>query len=113
MTACADSSNRNTMMDKQRSPGEELYLVHLRRLREEDMDHDYLPRKRRSSSVGEELWEVHKRRSQGVDDESDTEETLLDKRDDPKQAGVTSRKNFNAPKCRYNLRRRGSPIKKI
>jgi len=115
MTAESKSSKRTTMMDKQKTPGEELYLVHLRRLREKDDDHDCLPRKRRSSSVGEELWEVHKRRSQGMDDDldRDTEEIiLLFKRDDPKHEVTAHSKKSDVSECRYNLRSRDSPIKK-
>jgi len=103
------------MVDKNRTPGEELYLVHLQRLREEDDDHDYLPRKRRSSSVGEELWEVHRRRSLGMEDDSDrdTEEGLvLDKKDDPKHDVSSPKKKANTAKSRYNLRSRDSHIKK-
>ena len=91
-----------------RTPGEELYLVHLRRLREEEDDHDHLPRKRRSSSVGEELWEIHKRRSQGMEGDSDRdtdESVLLDKREDPKKFVAASGKK----KCRYNLRSKDAP----
>lgn len=107
-------------MDKNKTPGEELFLVHLRRLREEEDDHDYLPRKRRSCSVGEELWEVHRMRSQGTegDLDRDTEGIVLldDKRssDSPKHAVTMHGKKPNSPKlCRYNLRSRDSPIKKV
>ena len=117
MTASSDDNSKgNTMMDKDKTPGEELFLVHLRRLREEEDDHDYLPRKRRSCSVGEELWEVHRRRSQGTEDDSDRdtkEIVLLDKMsDDPKHVVATPGKKPDSPKCRYNLRSRDSPIKK-
>mmetsp|Transcript_16903 Transcript_16903/g.35008 ORF Transcript_16903/g.35008 Transcript_16903/m.35008 type:complete len:133 (+) Transcript_16903:206-604(+) len=104
-----------------RTVGEELYLVHLRRLLHEEDDHDSFPRKRRSSSVGEELWEVHRRRSQGVEDDSDrdTEEAHtiiinnnnMDKKDHSKCSMMTTKKP-EASKYRYNLRSRDSLIKK-
>jgi hypothetical protein len=99
------------MVDKQRTPGEELYLVHLQRLREEDDDHDYLPRKRRSSSVGEELWKVHRRRSLGMEDDSDRD-IVLDNRDYPKHDVSSPKKKADTAKYRYNLRSRDSQIKK-
>mmetsp|Transcript_14036 Transcript_14036/g.35317 ORF Transcript_14036/g.35317 Transcript_14036/m.35317 type:complete len:112 (+) Transcript_14036:138-473(+) len=110
MTASTDNNNHPT-------PGEELYLVHLRRIREED-DHDYLPRKRRASSIGEELWEVHRRRSQGMEDDldRDTDDAhLSDKIDEPtfeKRVARAPSKKTDAPKCRYSLRSRDSQNKK-
>ena len=122
MTARSDTKcKRNISMDKNehRTPGEELYLVHLKRFHNEEDDHDFLPRKRRSSSVGEELWEIHMKRSQGLDDDSDrdTEDSLLlDKRNFHKHRviKVTSapEKKSEKPKCRYNLRNRDSQITK-
>lgn len=96
----------NSCKDKDTTPGEELYLVHLRRLREEDDDHDYLPRKRRSSSVGEELWEVHRRRSQGMEEDIDRGSEEI------KHIVSTPQKKPDAPKCRYNLRSKDSATKK-
>jgi len=54
--------------------GEELFLVHLSRHKneapsEDDFDHD-LPRKR-ARSIGEELWEVHMQRSKGLEPDFD------------------------------------------
>jgi len=93
--------------------------VHLRRKREEEEDdHDYLPRKRRASSIGEELWEVHRRRSQGMEDDldRDTEDAhLSDKRGEPKfekRVARAPRNKADAPKCRYSLRSRDSQNKK-
>ena len=92
------------------TPGEELYLVHLRRMREEEDDHDCLPRKRRSLSVGEELWEIHRRRSQGVEDDLDSENTLQgtqsidNKNNGSKEALPSEEKKALLPKRRYNLR---------
>lgn len=67
--------------------GEELFLVHLKRLhREEEAegdvdvvdDHDYLittsgtsQRKRSGSTVGEELWQIHCKRSRGMSEEGE------------------------------------------
>ena len=108
MTASSDSN-------KHKTPGEELYLVHLRRIREEEDDHDYLPRKRRSSSVGEELWEVHRRRNLGTEDNFDRdieEYHLSDKSDGPKHVVTSPGKKTDMPKRRYNLRSADTPRKK-
>lgn len=108
MTAGSDRHNHTTA-------GEELYLVHLRRMREEEDDHDYLPRKRRSSSIGEELWEVHRRRSQGTEDDLDRdieEVQLSEKRDEPKHVATAPEKKVVAPKRRYNLRSTDTQNKK-
>lgn len=124
MTAASEQNHQQNMSvdnnSKNRTPGEELYLVHLQRFRDEEDDHDLLPRKRRSSSVGEELWEVHKRRSQGLNDEldRDTEDSHIvdEKRKYPEHAVVTltseHEKKSDAPKCRYNLRSRDRSITK-
>lgn len=108
MTASSD-------IHKNTTPGEELYLVHLRRMREEEDDHDYQPRKRRSSSVGEELWEIHRRRSQGTEDDLDRdieEVHLSEKRDDPKHVATAPEKKVVGPKRRYNLRSTDAQNKK-
>ena len=92
------------------TPGEELYLIHLRRMREEEDDHDYLPRKRRSLSVGEELWEIHKRRSKGIEDDLDREIPLQEthptdnKTADSKEIATLQQKKPHLPQRRYNLR---------
>lgn len=62
---------------KPTTKGEELFFVHLNRLKnkeptEDDFDHE-APRKR-SRSVGEELWEVYLKRSKGVPPDYDTDE---------------------------------------
>ena len=122
MTAATEQNRKQNMSmhcnGKNRTPGEELYLVHLQRFRDDEDDHDILPCKRRCSSVGEELWEIHKRRSQGMDDEMDRDiediHLVDEKRKYPKNAVVTltstSEKKSEAPKCRYNLRSRDSSI---
>lgn len=92
------------------TPGEELYLIHLRRMREEEDDHDYLPRKRRSLSVGEELWEIHKRRSKGIEDDLDREIPLQEthpidnKTAGSKEIATLQQKKPHLPQRRYNLR---------
>lgn len=111
-----DDTKGNMTAIKPTTPGEELYQVHLRRLREEEDDHDYVPRKRRSSSVGEELWEVHRRRNLGIEDDldRDIEETdNSDKKDKKDLMNTTPAKKSDAPKCsRYNLRSKDVSIKK-
>lgn len=100
------------------TPGEELYLIHLRRMREEEDDHDCLPRKRRSSSVGEELWEIHKRRSKGMEDDLDRDNTIEETHPaDNKVAGskeivTLQEKKTHLPKRRYNLRSADATTKK-
>jgi len=101
------------------TPGEELYLVHLQRFHNTEDGHDFLPRKRRSSSAGEELWEIHRQRSQTFDEDSDRDiddTLLLDKRNIPKQAVIqvtsTPEKKSEKPKYRYNLRSKDSRINK-
>jgi hypothetical protein len=105
--------------NEHKTPGEELYLVHLQRFHNMEEDHDFLPCKRRSSSAGEELWEIHRRRSQGFDEDSDRDidDTLLqDRRNIPKEAMIkmttAPEKKSEKPKCRYNLRSRDSRIYK-
>jgi len=88
--------------------GEELYLVHLQRLREDDEDdHDQPSRKRRSSSLGEELWEIHMRRSMGGDVYSDRDVGVNDSDKKDPHRGITESplKKCNTTKyCEYNLR---------
>mmetsp|Transcript_35411 Transcript_35411/g.77569 ORF Transcript_35411/g.77569 Transcript_35411/m.77569 type:complete len:124 (+) Transcript_35411:163-534(+) len=57
-----------------RTPGEELWKVHLRRTNsphhdheDDEDDHDYEVPRKRSRSIGEELFDVFLKRSQGVD----------------------------------------------
>ncbi|MGK3739097.1 MAG: hypothetical protein ACI90V_005944 [Bacillariaceae sp.] len=95
------------------TPGEELFLIHLHRLREDDEDdHDQPPRrKRRSSSVGEELWEIHAKRSMGMLEEegSDRDIEVKDKNNTPK----SPIKKYDTTKCcQYNLRSKDISIKK-
>jgi hypothetical protein len=99
--------------------GEELFLVHLKRCREEELeqqDHDILgpspPRKRSNSKVGEELWEIHLKRSQGRVMEEDLgqdegiDDTSLEKKE-------VSAPLYEAKICtRYNLRSKDAPRKK-
>ena len=95
------------------TPGEELFLIHLHRLREDDEDdHDQPPRrKRRSSSVGEELWEIHAKRSTGMileDSDRDIEE-----KDKNKITKSSTIRTYDTPKCcHYNLRSKDISIKK-
>jgi hypothetical protein len=79
------------------TPGEELFLVHLHRLREDDEDdYDQPPRrKRRSSSAGEELWEIHAKRSMGMLEDSDRAIEEKDKNKITK----SSIKTYDTPKC--------------
>lgn len=121
ITSCAMIIKGN-MMDNNKhtticTAGEELYRIHLQRLRdEEEDDHDHPPRKRRSSSIGEELWEIHKKRSLGIieddPDNRDIDDSDKNKDDDPAQP---TKKEWDTPKCcRYNLRSKDvSSIKKI
>jgi hypothetical protein len=102
-----------TKMDKPTTtgtptPGEELFLIHLHRLREDDEDdHDQPPRrKRRSSSVGEELWEIHAKRSMGMLEDSDRDIEV-------NNITKSSIKAYDTPKCcQYNLRSKDISIKK-
>jgi hypothetical protein len=65
-------------MDRKLTVGEELFLVHLSRHKEEGpREHDFdieNPRKR-SRSVGEELWEVHLKRTEGSEPDIDKEDS--------------------------------------
>ena len=103
---------------KPASIGEELYLVHLQRIREAGEGIEGDQRKRRSSSVGEELWTIHMKRSRSVLVEEDDLDREEDQHSfDNKRRGhhKTSRaKKCDAPKyCRYNLRSKStSSIKK-
>ena len=103
--------------------GEELFLVHLKRCREEELDeHQDVDvfgtspplRKRSNSTVGEELWEIHRRRSQGLNEDEDRDV------EDPNHAATecmekkdTPSKNEATKVCaRYNLRSKDAPRKK-
>lgn len=111
-----------SMDDKPTStPGEELYLIHLRRLREEEDDHDHLPRKRRACSAGEELWEVHRRRSVGMEEDYDEDmpcqdhNTTGNMKTEEKNRSPRSQKvvhDITSKCCRYNLRSRDHSIHK-
>jgi hypothetical protein len=64
--------------DSKRTPGEELYLVHLSRFSklprsENDFDHETKEPRKRSFSAGEELWQIHLKRSAGLDPEADVD----------------------------------------
>ena len=96
------------------TPGEELFLVHLHRLREDDEDdHDQPPRrKRRSSSVGEELWEIHAKRSMGILTE-DSDRATIEEKDKNKITKSSTIRTYDTPKCcHYNLRSKDISIKK-
>ena len=96
------------------TPGEELFLVHLHRLREDDEDdHDQPPRrKRRSSSVGEELWEIHAKRSTGML-EDDSDRAIEEKDTKNKITKSSISRTYDTPKCcHYNLRSKDISIKK-
>jgi len=63
-----------------RTPGEELWSVHLRRTNsphhdhaDDEDDHDYEVPRKRSRSVGEELFLAHLKRSAGLDPDYDTD----------------------------------------
>lgn len=62
--------------DDKRTPGEELYLVHLNRFNKlersaNDFDHETKEPRKRTLSAGEELWQIHLKRSAGQDLEKD------------------------------------------
>jgi hypothetical protein len=62
--------------DSKKTPGEELYLVHLSRFNklprsENDFDHETKEPRKRSFSAGEELWQIHLKRSAGLDPAAD------------------------------------------
>ena len=105
--------------------GEELFLVHLKRCREEELlEHQDVDvfhfgtssptRERSNSTVGEELWEIHRRRSQGLneDDDRDVESSSsgpaptksMEKKEGPKHETKAC--------ARYNLRSKDAPRKK-
>ena len=97
------------------TPGEELFLVHLHRLREDDEDdHDQPPRrKRRSSSVGEELWEIHAKRSMGMLEEDSDDRAIEEKDTKNKITKSSISRTYDTPKCcHYNLRSKDISIKK-
>jgi hypothetical protein len=119
--------------------GEELFLVHLKRLHREEAacgdvdvedDHDHpqttSQRKRSASTVGEELWQIHCKRSHCMSEEQVDEEVEVDSDEHHKQkktvasistksSPTTTSKVGEEFKCtRYNLRRKdGSSAKKI
>jgi hypothetical protein len=67
-----------TTDDNKKTPGEELYLVHLSRFNklprsENDFDHETKEPRKRSFSAGEELWQIHLKRSAGLDPEADVD----------------------------------------
>jgi hypothetical protein len=71
-------------VDDKKTPGEELYLVHLSRFSklprsENDFDHETKEPRKRTFSAGEELWQIHLKRSAGLDPEADEdkEPTIL------------------------------------
>lgn len=119
MTTTVNFSEGTSTMDKHATAtvGEELYLVHLQRLRGEEDDHDHSPRKRRSSSIGEELWEVHKRRSVSMDNDGDLDsETSNTEEKEPgcENLRPPPKKVLEASTCcRYHLRNRDVMTKKI
>mmetsp|Transcript_53087 Transcript_53087/g.60139 ORF Transcript_53087/g.60139 Transcript_53087/m.60139 type:complete len:113 (+) Transcript_53087:66-404(+) len=102
-TVTKEGKNR----DKHTS-GEELYLVHLQRLREDDEDdHDQPSRKRLSSSLGEELWEIHMRRSTDSDSHSDRDVEVNDSDKKDLHHSITKsplKKCSTTKYCEYNLR---------
>ena len=66
----------SAIADDKKTPGEELYLVHLSRYSklprsENDFDHEPKEPRTRSLSAGEELWQIHLKRSAGLDPEAD------------------------------------------
>lgn len=103
--------------------GEELFLVHLKRCREEELekqDREVFgtspPRKRSNSTVGEELWEIHRRRSQGMPDDLDRDVDDHDPAENVEKKAVlapAASKGHEAKVCaRYNLRSKDAPRKK-
>jgi len=100
-----------------KSTGEELYLVHLKRLGEssdDEDDRDHPPRKR-SCSIGEELYSIHLKRSKCFNSENETvlvaECTSNDSSDDEgndSPSHVT--KANNTPPSGRCLRNRTVPI---
>jgi hypothetical protein len=109
----SEESNKNKP-----TVGEELFLVHLRRCRQEEEDHDHLEasaRKRSPSTVGEELWEVHLKRSRGLGEHREEEETLSsDNGSHEEKKAMLSSATAEEPKCRrYNLRSKDASPKKL
>jgi hypothetical protein len=77
----------SAIADDKKTPGEELYLVHLNRFNklprsENDFDHETKEPRKRSFSAGEELWQIHLKRSAGLDPEAeeDKEPTVATKK---------------------------------
>ncbi|KAL3916692.1 MAG: hypothetical protein SGILL_005061 [Bacillariaceae sp.] len=100
--------------------GEELFLVHLKRCREEELEQQQrdcgiIPpaRKRSNSTVGEELWEIHLRRSQGLNEEDDRDvEEHASSTESMEKKASASIKNEAKACARYNLRSKDAPRKK-
>lgn len=77
------------------TPGEELFLVHLRRQRPEDDSSPVVgtPERKRSKSIGEELFEVHLARSKGVQDDMDIDPKGSRRRHSEKKKTIPEPKN--------------------
>jgi hypothetical protein len=83
------------IVDDKKTPGEELYLVHLSRFSklprsENDFDHETKEPRKRSFSAGEELWQIHLKRSAGLDPEADEDK-------EPTIATVTKKLKVGRP----------------
>lgn len=111
MTKLETAAAEETKKDRP-TVGEELFLVHLRRCRDEEDDHDHEegPRKRSASTIGEELWEIHLKRSRGMEGSLDRDE------DDVASGSSGNKKAISSPskgetKCtRYNLRNKDNHV---
>mmetsp|Transcript_7163 Transcript_7163/g.11329 ORF Transcript_7163/g.11329 Transcript_7163/m.11329 type:complete len:124 (-) Transcript_7163:915-1286(-) len=113
-----------TQESKKNKPtvGEELFLVHLKRCRDEEEDHDHItlgrtatPRKRTAFTVGEELWEIHVKRSRGMEEEEEDEAGSNNGSQHHEQDGkrTTATNKVEESKCtRYNLRSKDGSTKK-
>jgi hypothetical protein len=83
--------------------GEELYLVHLQRQREDANNDAEQHRKRDHRTIGEELWEIHSKRSRGRQD-NDRDELHVE--DGHSSDNSTHEVVSAGQKCPYNLRSR-------
>jgi hypothetical protein len=119
----ATASEDNYSSTKPKSLGEELYLVHLRRVAgvtpdEEDFDRGTFTPRKRAHSLGEELWGVHLKRSRGLEGDLNEEiptdsapnkssERAAEKNKRGKKAKKETSSDTSIQQTRYELRKRG------
>lgn len=104
----ARSKGKRAPSPEEVTMGEELYLVHLKRVHDEPPsadDYDYAPpsptSRKRSCSAGEELWNVHLKRSRGMEPDLDL---------DPEEKPAVV---HEVRVSRYNLRQRSGGSKGV